>query len=116
MVGDLSFMCPEFIQDKKSSNWGDDHLHLEDLPQVFLQRRISKIGPSSRFHPFSFINVTEVEGLKRKLNGKLGANSPALQPDWQIGQCVAVRWRPNFETIMFIVTNNGSGHNVAGLR
>ncbi|KAI8029443.1 CMP-sialic acid transporter 1 [Camellia lanceoleosa] len=29
-------------------------------------------------HPFSFINVTEVEGLKRKLNGKLGAKFTAL--------------------------------------
>ncbi|CAL5407805.1 unnamed protein product [Camellia sinensis] len=53
--------------------------------------------PGGRLKP----GETEVEGLKRKLNGKLGANSPALQPDWQIGECVAVWWRPNFETIMY---------------
>ncbi|KAL7168566.1 hypothetical protein ACSBR2_038911 [Camellia fascicularis] len=45
--------------------------------------------PGGRLKP----GETEVEGLKRKLNGKLGANSPTLQPDWQ--------WRPNFETIMY---------------
>ena len=28
--------------------------------------------------------VTEIEGLKRKLTSKLGANSPALVPDWQV--------------------------------
>ncbi|KAL7168563.1 hypothetical protein ACSBR2_038908 [Camellia fascicularis] len=35
--------------------------------------------PGGRLKP----GETEVEGLKRKLNGKLGANSPTLQPDWQ---------------------------------
>ncbi|CAN6569423.1 unnamed protein product [Malus baccata var. baccata] len=45
--------------------------------------------------------VAEIEGLKRKLTSKLGANSPTLVPDWQIGECVAIWWRPNFETIMY---------------
>ncbi|PWA39705.1 pre-mRNA cleavage factor Im 25 kDa subunit 2 [Artemisia annua] len=40
-------------------------------------------------------------GEKRKLTSKLAANSTGLQPDWQIGECVAVWWRPNFETIMY---------------
>ncbi|KAL7168535.1 hypothetical protein ACSBR2_038880 [Camellia fascicularis] len=35
--------------------------------------------PGGRLKP----GETEVGGLKRKLNGKLGANSPTLQPDWQ---------------------------------
>lgn len=26
----------------------------------------------------------EIEGLKRKLTSKLGANQPSLQPDWQV--------------------------------
>ncbi|PWA76137.1 cleavage/polyadenylation specificity factor, 25kDa subunit [Artemisia annua] len=43
----------------------------------------------------------EIEGLKRKLSSKLAANSPNMQPNWQIGECVAVWWRPNFETIMY---------------
>ena len=31
-----------------------------------------------------FNAVAEMEGLKRKLTSKLGANSPALVPDWQV--------------------------------
>ncbi|KVH91135.1 hypothetical protein Ccrd_006838 [Cynara cardunculus var. scolymus] len=45
--------------------------------------------------------LAEIEGLKRKLSSKLAANSPNMQPNWQIGECVAVWWRPNFETIMY---------------
>ncbi|CAN6705700.1 unnamed protein product [Malus baccata var. baccata] len=53
--------------------------------------------PGGRLKP----GENEIEGLKRKLTSKLGANSPALVPDWQIGECVAIWWRPNFETIMY---------------
>ncbi|CAI0403395.1 unnamed protein product [Linum tenue] len=38
----------------------------------------------------------EIEGLKRKLTRKLGANSPALVPDWQIGECVAIECKKLF--------------------
>ncbi|MBA0558672.1 hypothetical protein Gorai_001391 [Gossypium raimondii] len=48
-----------------------------------------------------FLLASEIEGLKRKLTSKLGANSPALVPDWQIGESVAIWWRPNFETMMY---------------
>ncbi|CAL5340157.1 unnamed protein product [Camellia sinensis] len=47
------------------------------------------------------LGENEIEGLKRKLSSKLGANSPSLQPNWQIGECVAIWWSPNFETIMY---------------
>nr|CAN74801.1 hypothetical protein VITISV_006288 [Vitis vinifera] len=51
---------------------------------------------------YFFLKIfAEIEGLKRKLSSKLAANSLALQPDWQIGECVAIWWRPNFETIMY---------------
>ncbi|GMP33466.1 hypothetical protein CsSME_00006771 [Camellia sinensis var. sinensis] len=53
--------------------------------------------PGGRLKP----GENEIEGLKRKLSSKLGANSPSLQPNWQIGECVAIWWRPNFETIMY---------------
>ncbi|KVI10125.1 Cleavage/polyadenylation specificity factor subunit 5 [Cynara cardunculus var. scolymus] len=49
----------------------------------------------------ALFNSAEIEGLKRKLSSKLAANSTGLQPDWQIGECVAIWWRPNFETIMY---------------
>ncbi|KAJ8554449.1 hypothetical protein K7X08_025127 [Anisodus acutangulus] len=53
--------------------------------------------PGGRLKP----GENEIEGLKRKLCSKLAANSPGLQPNWQIGECVAIWWRPNFETIMY---------------
>ncbi|KAF3658021.1 Cleavage and polyadenylation specificity factor subunit 5 [Capsicum annuum] len=53
--------------------------------------------PGGRLKP----GENEIEGLKRKLSSKLAANSPGLQPNWQIGECVAIWWRPNFETIMY---------------
>ncbi|KAE8672345.1 Cleavage and polyadenylation specificity factor subunit 5 [Hibiscus syriacus] len=45
--------------------------------------------PGGRLKP----GENEIEGLKRKLTSMLGANSHAL--------CVAIWWRPNFETIMY---------------
>ncbi|KAM7472182.1 hypothetical protein LguiA_010365 [Lonicera macranthoides] len=53
--------------------------------------------PGGRLKP----GENEIEGLKRKLSSKLAANSPSLQPNWQVGECVATWWRPNFETIMY---------------
>ncbi|KAJ7969975.1 Pre-mRNA cleavage factor Im subunit like [Quillaja saponaria] len=53
--------------------------------------------PGGRLKP----GENEIEGLKRKLTSKLGANSAAHVPEWQIGECVATWWRPNFETIMY---------------
>ncbi|XP_008806852.1 pre-mRNA cleavage factor Im 25 kDa subunit 2 isoform X2 [Phoenix dactylifera] len=53
--------------------------------------------PGGRLKP----GENEIEGLKRKLSSKLGANSPSFQQNWQIGECVAVWWRPNFETAMY---------------
>ncbi|KAI7731943.1 hypothetical protein M8C21_008955, partial [Ambrosia artemisiifolia] len=53
--------------------------------------------PGGRLKP----GENEIEGLKRKLSSKLAATSTGLQPDWQIGECVAIWWRPNFETMMY---------------
>ncbi|KAK1261092.1 hypothetical protein QJS04_geneDACA001935 [Acorus gramineus] len=53
--------------------------------------------PGGRLKP----GENEIEGLKRKLSSKLAASSGPLQPNWQIGECVAIWWRPNFETIMY---------------
>ncbi|GJN25994.1 hypothetical protein PR202_gb13884 [Eleusine coracana subsp. coracana] len=53
--------------------------------------------PGGRLKP----GENEIEGLKRKLCSKLAVNSPSFPPNWQIGECVAVWWRPNFETVMY---------------
>ncbi|CAI5460660.1 unnamed protein product [Closterium sp. Yama58-4] len=54
--------------------------------------------PGGRLKP----GEDEVEGLKRKLTSKLGPSVSILPvPDWQVGECSAVWWRPNFETLMY---------------
>ncbi|KAF3335260.1 hypothetical protein FCM35_KLT19767 [Carex littledalei] len=53
--------------------------------------------PGGRLKP----GENEIEGLKRKLCSKLAVNSPSFPQNWQIGECVAVWWRPNFETVMY---------------
>ncbi|KAJ3693009.1 hypothetical protein LUZ60_012104 [Juncus effusus] len=53
--------------------------------------------PGGRLKP----GENEVEGLKRKLCSKLAVNNPSFPQNWQIGDCVAVWWRPNFETVMY---------------
>ncbi|KAM0821720.1 hypothetical protein ACQ4PT_072001 [Festuca glaucescens] len=53
--------------------------------------------PGGRLKP----GENEIEGLKRKLSSKLAVNSPTFPPNWQVGECVAVWWRPNFETVMY---------------
>ncbi|KAJ8498976.1 hypothetical protein OPV22_009528 [Ensete ventricosum] len=53
--------------------------------------------PGGRLKP----GENEIEGLRRKLCSKLAANSTSFQPNWQIGECVAIWWRPNFETVMY---------------
>ncbi|CAA6666588.1 unnamed protein product [Spirodela intermedia] len=67
---------------------------LIDGPCNRIGNTFSKL-PGGRLKP----GENEIEGLKRKLSGKLAPSS--LQPNWQIGECVATWWRPNFETIMY---------------
>lgn len=44
--------------------------------------------------------MTEIEGLKRKLTSKLGANSPALVPDWQVLFLISLHlWTQNKDVI-----------------
>ncbi|KAG0593039.1 hypothetical protein KC19_1G300400 [Ceratodon purpureus] len=43
----------------------------------------------------------EIEGLKRKLTSKLAPTASSIQPEWQIGECAAMWWRPNFETLLY---------------
>ncbi|GAB4858235.1 Pre-mRNA cleavage factor Im subunit 2 [Ancistrocladus abbreviatus] len=74
-------------------------LHEHNHPYILLLQvgNTFRKLPGGRLKP----GENEIEGLKRKLSSKLAANSSAHQPDWQIGECVATWWRPNFEPIMY---------------
>ncbi|KAL1914986.1 uncharacterized protein VTP21DRAFT_7691 [Calcarisporiella thermophila] len=43
----------------------------------------------------------EIEGLKARLNEKLSPYMDGQQADWEIGECLSVWYRPNFETYMY---------------
>lgn len=43
----------------------------------------------------------EIAGLKRKLRNNLSPPNEALGPVWEVGECVGIYWRPNFETILY---------------
>jgi cleavage and polyadenylation specificity factor subunit 5 len=47
----------------------------------------------------------ETQGLKRKLSTHLAppnpTNNPSLHISWDIGDCVGVFWRPNFDTLFY---------------
>ncbi|KAG6877112.1 hypothetical protein C0992_010807, partial [Termitomyces sp. T32_za158] len=51
----------------------------------------------------------EIEGLKRRLDDRLAPprdshqfnSTHGLDNDWEIGDCLAQWWRPNFETFMY---------------
>ncbi|PIA42973.1 hypothetical protein AQUCO_02000433v1 [Aquilegia coerulea] len=53
--------------------------------------------PGGRLRP----GESEVEGLKRKLSRKLCADEDGCDTDWEIGECVGMWWRPDFETLMY---------------
>ena len=54
-------------------------------------------------HPLSQCSFafTEISGLKRKLTNNLSPSNAALGPQWEVGECVGIYWRPNFETILY---------------
>lgn len=74
-------------------------MHLNNHPHVLLME--DKNGqvtlPGGRLRP----GEGEVEGLKRKLRSKLGANDPSLAVDFEVAEALATFWRPNFEPVVY---------------
>lgn len=50
---------------------------------------------------YSLLTLVEIAGLKRKLTNNLSPPNPGLGPKWEVGECIGVYWRPNFETILY---------------
>jgi len=53
--------------------------------------------PGGRLKP----GENEQEGLARKLANKLAPTIPGYQPTWEVGELLAMVWRPNFEPQMY---------------
>ncbi|KAL1210606.1 Pre-mRNA cleavage factor Im 25 kDa subunit 1 [Cardamine amara subsp. amara] len=53
--------------------------------------------PGGRLRP----RESDSEGLKRKLASKLSINENGVVPGLEVGECIGMWWRPNFETLMY---------------
>ncbi|KAK4483675.1 hypothetical protein RD792_010876 [Penstemon davidsonii] len=69
------------------------HPHLL-LLQV--QNTIFKL-PGGRLRP----GESDVGCLKRKLSSKLSSGEDGRGPEWEIGECLGIWWKPNFEAVSY---------------
>ncbi|XP_068651192.1 pre-mRNA cleavage factor Im 25 kDa subunit 1 [Aristolochia californica] len=53
--------------------------------------------PGGRLRP----GESEIDGLKRKLTSKLSVDDQTNEVDWQIGECLGMWWRSDFETLQY---------------
>ncbi|XP_039041194.1 pre-mRNA cleavage factor Im 25 kDa subunit 1-like [Hibiscus syriacus] len=53
--------------------------------------------PGGRLRP----GESDINGLKRKLSGKLSATEDGYETEWQVGECLGMWWRHDFETLMY---------------
>lgn len=80
-------------------------VELFDHPHVLLLqvRNSSFVLPGGRLRP----GEEDVQGLKRKLSSKLSvvvdghADAEEDEDDWQVGECMGIWWRSEFEAIPF---------------
>ncbi|GMH40677.1 hypothetical protein BSKO_08581 [Bryopsis sp. KO-2023] len=70
---------------------GHPHVLLLQIGNTFFKL------PGGRLRP----GEDEIAGLKRKLTNNLSPPNPGLGPEWEVGECIGVYWRPNFETILY---------------
>ncbi|KAL8498035.1 hypothetical protein ACS0TY_021392 [Phlomoides rotata] len=69
------------------------HPHLL-LLQV--QNSIYKL-PGGRSRP----GESDIDCLKRKLSSKLSAGEDGRGPEWEIGECIGIWWKPDFESLLY---------------
>ncbi|KAJ0029806.1 hypothetical protein Pint_13444 [Pistacia integerrima] len=53
--------------------------------------------PGGRLRP----GESDIDGLKRKLKRKLSLNEDGNEIDWEVGECLGMWWKPDFETLLF---------------
>lgn len=44
---------------------------------------------------------SDVDGLRRKLSRKLSVNESGDGTEWEVGECLGMWWRPDFETLLY---------------
>ncbi|XP_044470910.1 pre-mRNA cleavage factor Im 25 kDa subunit 1-like [Mangifera indica] len=53
--------------------------------------------PGGRLRP----GESDIDGLKRKLMRKLSLSEDGNEMDWEVGECLGMWWKPDFETLLF---------------
>ncbi|XP_062148652.1 pre-mRNA cleavage factor Im 25 kDa subunit 1 [Alnus glutinosa] len=70
-----------------------NHPHL-----LLLQVRNSTFKlPGGRLRP----GESDIDGLRRKLSRKLSVNESGDEAEWEVGECLGMWWRPDFETLLY---------------
>ena len=46
-------------------------------------------------------DCAEKQGLRRKLESNLSPEAASVAHQWDIGECIATYWRPNFDTTLY---------------
>ncbi|XP_073043960.1 pre-mRNA cleavage factor Im 25 kDa subunit 1-like isoform X1 [Primulina eburnea] len=47
------------------------------------------------------VGESDIDGLKRKLSSNLSVGEDGRGPEWEIGECLGIWWRPNFESLLY---------------
>ncbi|KAK4391832.1 Pre-cleavage factor Im subunit [Sesamum angolense] len=87
----VSALQPELVVMDKVELFKHPHLLL-----LQVQNSIYKL-PGGRLRP----GESDIQCLKRKLSSKLSAGEDGRGPEWEIGECLGVWWRPGFETLLY---------------
>ncbi|KAI3443601.1 hypothetical protein Pfo_000266 [Paulownia fortunei] len=53
--------------------------------------------PGGRLRP----GESDADCLKRKLSSKLSVGEDGRGPEWQVGECLGIWWRPDFEALLY---------------
>ncbi|XP_027902204.1 pre-mRNA cleavage factor Im 25 kDa subunit 1 isoform X2 [Vigna unguiculata] len=53
--------------------------------------------PGGRLRP----DESDTDGLKRKLTRKLSVDEDGDGSEWEVGECLGMWWRPDFETLLY---------------
>ncbi|XP_024005350.1 pre-mRNA cleavage factor Im 25 kDa subunit 1 isoform X1 [Eutrema salsugineum] len=62
---------------------------------------INSLSQISALKTKFLLNLLDIEGLKRKLASKLSINENVVVPGSEVGECIGMWWRPNFESLMY---------------
>ncbi|KAL2547928.1 Pre-mRNA cleavage factor Im 25 kDa subunit 1 [Forsythia ovata] len=70
-------------------------LQVEQQRQILVNSIYKLPGGRARF------GESDIDCLKRKLLSKLCVGEESRGPEWEVGECLGMWWRPDFETLLY---------------